>query len=181
MTAPTVTAISPTAGMEEGGTVITLTGTDFTGATAVTFGGVPATSFTINADADMTVVSPAGSESPTDLYIVVTNASGSSAEVPAATFRYVSRHLPFITSVSPATGPLAGLNVVVINGGNFDTAAQDETGEVKVLQTTEVTFGGISALSYSVFSDGMIQATVPPAEVPSVVDVRVRTESWFIS
>ena len=40
--APTVTSISPTSGTTLGGTTVTITGTDLTGATAVTFGGVPA-------------------------------------------------------------------------------------------------------------------------------------------
>ena len=36
--APTVTSVSPTSGTTHGGTVVTITGTDFTGATAVDFG-----------------------------------------------------------------------------------------------------------------------------------------------
>ncbi|MDH6628971.1 hypothetical protein M2271_006806, partial [Streptomyces sp. LBL] len=43
---PSVTGLSPTQGPVSGGTTVTLTGTGFTGATAVSFGGVAATSFT---------------------------------------------------------------------------------------------------------------------------------------
>ena len=50
MAAPTVTGISPLAGPLAGGTTVTITGTGFTGATAVDFGTMPATSFTVNAD-----------------------------------------------------------------------------------------------------------------------------------
>ena len=39
LAAPTVTGISPTSGPEAGGTQCTITGTGFTGATAVNFGG----------------------------------------------------------------------------------------------------------------------------------------------
>ena len=42
--APTVTAVSPSAGPVAGGTSVTITGTDLTGATAVTFGSTAATS-----------------------------------------------------------------------------------------------------------------------------------------
>ena len=40
--APTVTGIDPGTGPSEGGTSVTVTGTNFTGASSVTFNGVPA-------------------------------------------------------------------------------------------------------------------------------------------
>src|SRR5215469_13496530 len=56
---PAVTGVSPSAGPASGGTSVTLTGTGFTGATAVQFGGTAATSFTVNSDISITAVSPA--------------------------------------------------------------------------------------------------------------------------
>ena len=41
-----------------GGTSVTITGTNFTGATAVTFGGIAATSFTVNSATQITAVAP---------------------------------------------------------------------------------------------------------------------------
>ena len=40
---PTITSLSPTSGPAAGGTSVIITGTGFTGATAVTFGATPAT------------------------------------------------------------------------------------------------------------------------------------------
>ena len=40
--APTVTSVAPDSGTAAGGIVVTITGTNFTGVTAVTFGGVAA-------------------------------------------------------------------------------------------------------------------------------------------
>jgi spore coat protein U-like protein len=57
---PATSGISPGNGPGEGGTVVTLTGTGFSGATAVSFGATPATTFTINSDTSITATSPAG-------------------------------------------------------------------------------------------------------------------------
>ena len=57
---PTVTGISPTSGPVAGGTTVTITGTGFTGATAVMFGTTGATSYTVVSATSITAVSPAG-------------------------------------------------------------------------------------------------------------------------
>jgi IPT/TIG domain len=57
---PTVTALSPTSGTTAGGTPVTVTGTNFTGATAVNFGGTPAASFSVGGPTSITATSPAG-------------------------------------------------------------------------------------------------------------------------
>jgi len=58
--APTVTGLSPTSGPAAGGTSVTITGTNFTGATAVDFGTTAATTFTVGSDTSITATSPAG-------------------------------------------------------------------------------------------------------------------------
>src|SRR5262249_23114900 len=45
---PTVSAVSPSSGVTAGGTSVTITGTNLTGATAVKFGATNATGFTVN-------------------------------------------------------------------------------------------------------------------------------------
>ena len=54
---PTITAIGPTSG--PAGTSVTLTGTDLTGATAVTFNGVAAASFSVGSATQVTASVPA--------------------------------------------------------------------------------------------------------------------------
>ena len=56
---PTVTAVSPTSGPTAGGTTVTITGTNFTGATKVALRHVAATSFTVVSSTQITAVSPA--------------------------------------------------------------------------------------------------------------------------
>lgn len=55
---PYVSAVSPSSGTTAGGTSVTLTGLDFTGATGVTIGGSPAASFSIVNDTTITAVTP---------------------------------------------------------------------------------------------------------------------------
>ena len=55
-TPPTVTGVSPTSG--PAGTTVTLTGTGFTGATAVHFGSTNQPTFTVNSDTSITVNAP---------------------------------------------------------------------------------------------------------------------------
>jgi uncharacterized repeat protein (TIGR03803 family) len=57
---PFIISFSPTSGPV--GTPVTITGTSFTGATKVTFGGVKATTFTVNSDSQVTANVPTGAK-----------------------------------------------------------------------------------------------------------------------
>ncbi len=57
---PTVASLSPAAGPLAGGSSVVITGTNFSSATGVTFGGIAATSFTINSPTQITAIDPAG-------------------------------------------------------------------------------------------------------------------------
>ncbi|WP_322818808.1 Calx-beta domain-containing protein [Tepidiforma sp.] len=83
---PTVTGVSPTSGPV--GTTVTITGTNFTGATSVTFGGVAA-SFTVVSGTQITATVPAG-VSPGVVDVRVTNAGGTSANTAADNFTVTS-------------------------------------------------------------------------------------------
>ena len=54
---PTISSASPPMGSTDGGTSVTLTGTHFTGATSVTFDGIPCV-FTIGSDTSITATTP---------------------------------------------------------------------------------------------------------------------------
>jgi len=56
--ASVISSFSPTSGLEPGGAVVTITGKSFTGATAVAFGSVAATKFTVTSDTSITAISP---------------------------------------------------------------------------------------------------------------------------
>ncbi len=83
---PQIAKLAPYTGPETGGTTVTITGRNFTGATAVDFGSKSAISFTIDSPTSMTAVSPAGARGEVD--VTVTTPVGTSYTSPRDTFRY---------------------------------------------------------------------------------------------
>src|SRR5258705_320439 len=121
--APTVTSISPNSGPATGGTPVNITGDNFIRATAVRFGGTPATSFTVNSATSITATSPAGSGT---VDVTVTNSSGNSATGAVGQFTYAAA--PTVTSISPNSGPATGGTPVNITGDNFIRATALQSG-----------------------------------------------------
>lgn len=83
---PTLTSIAPDTGPTTGGTSVTITGTNLTGATTVMFGANPATGVVVNSDTSVTALSPAGSAGIVD--VTVTTAAGTTTVVSAGEFTY---------------------------------------------------------------------------------------------
>ncbi|MFD3488598.1 IPT/TIG domain-containing protein [Streptomyces sp. NPDC058665] len=149
---PVVTGVSPSSGPTAGGTNVTLTGTGFTGASSVTFGGVPATSFTVNSATQITAVTPPGGVGAA--VVAVTTPGGTSA--PDVFFFYAG--VPILTSASPSQGPTAGGVVVTLTGSDL-------------LNATAVRFGVTNATSFTVVSATQITATAPPGTGSSPITV----------
>jgi hypothetical protein len=158
---PSITSLAPVRSAL-GGTVVTITGENLLGVTAVSFGGTPATTFSATSDTSITVTAPAR-ESAAVVRVSVTTPGGTSSTLSSSTeFRYVGR--PVIDSVSPAAGPVAGGTQVTITGSNF----------VDVSALTGVTFGGIAATNVVVTSETEITATVPASTIGTgIVQVEV--------
>ena len=142
---PTITDFSPTSGAA--GTSITINGTNFIGATAVSLNGVSA-SFIVSSATAIQATVPAGA---TTGPVSVTTPGG--AATSATNFTVVNP--PTITSFSPTSGPV-GTNVT-INGTGLTGA-------------TAVTFNSVSG-SFIVTSDTVIQATVPAGATTGPVSV----------
>jgi hypothetical protein len=83
---PNVTAIAPTKGPMAGGTRVTITGTNFTGATAVMFGTTAGTRMTVNSSKKITVTAPAHAAGIVN--IRVTTFGGTSAMAVANRYTY---------------------------------------------------------------------------------------------
>jgi hypothetical protein len=155
--APTVSSVTPSAGPTGGGTSVTITGTDLTGATAVSFGASAATTFTVDSATQITATSPAGSIGSVD--VTLTAVGGTSSTSSADQFSYVAA--PTVTGVSPSGGPDAGGTSVTITGTDFTDA-------------TGVSFGSSPASTFNVDSATQITATSPSGS--GTVQVTVTTD-----
>jgi hypothetical protein len=154
---PEISSLSPSTGTNLGGTSVTLTGTGFTGATAVKFGSTNATSFTVNSNTSITAIAPAGSAGQTD--INVTTAGGSNLTDANSKFSYINN--PSISSLSSSSGVIG--SSVTLTGSNFDATHGNNT--VKFGSATATTTAG---------NVGSLTVTVP-AGVSGVQSITVTT------
>ena len=137
--------------------MVTISGTNFTGATSVTFGGIPATNVIVVSSTQITAITPAGTGT---VDAIVTTPYGTSAIVPADQYTYTS--VPVVAAVSPLTSPLAGNTTVTIAGMNFTGA-------------TDVYFGAIDVplIPSMINPSGTVITLTNPASVAGTVDVTV--------
>lgn len=85
---PTVTGMAPTNGIKTGGAPVSISGTNFSGATRVTFGGVDAT-FAVNSSTQITASSPPFPAGGTVDVRVTNNEGTSSINRPGDVFMYL--------------------------------------------------------------------------------------------
>jgi hypothetical protein len=129
--------------------VVTLTGSGFTGTTAVEFNGVSDPGFSVISDTQIQAsVLPGATTGP----ISVTNAAGTGT----STTDFVVTSAPTITTFTPSEGPVGTL--VTLTGTNFSGAF-------------EVAFNGVSDPGFSLISDTQIQASVPPGATTGPISV----------
>ena len=159
---PTITTFTPTGG--QAGTVVTVLGSNFTGATQVTFNGTAATAFTVNSATQLTVTVPTGVATG-PIGVVAPTGTGTSA------MPFTVGPPPVITSFSPASGYVG--SSVVLTGTGFTGA-------------TQVTFNGTAATVVAVNSDTQITVTVPagastgPIRVTTPVSTGVSVTSFTV-
>jgi len=171
---PKIQSVDPNFGPVVGGTQVTITGENLAGATGVKFGADSASSFTPDPstpDTKMTAVSPP--QAAQAVHIRVATAEATSPEAAADVFTYMAAagpvppppgKGPFVSSLSPPSGPKAGGTPVTIMGARLAGA-------------TQVDFGGLVVPSsgFSAASDAEIKLNSPARGTPGTVDVKVTT------
>ena len=154
---PIVTGLTPAGGASAGGTSVTITGSNLAAASAVKFGGTPATIISDSANS-ITAISPAHAGGVVD--VTVTGHSGAtSAESSADRFDYVVA-APSVSSVSPDEGTTSGGSTVTIDGSGLGEAEQVE-------------FGGVAATI--VGRGGESLSVTSPQHGAGTVDVTVKS------
>jgi hypothetical protein len=144
----TVTGITPASGSHIGGTVVTITGTNFStsGGTTISFGGSPATTVVCVSSTTCQATSPAGA----GVGSVRVTASGLTSPDTAAD-DYTWFGTPAITAVAPTRGAVAGGTIVTITGSGF----------LITPGATTFTFGGAAATNISCASITSCVVTTP--------------------
>src|SRR5207253_2724524 len=142
---PTIASFAPGSGPV--GTSVTISGTNFSGATAVAFNGVSAT-FTVTSSTAIQAIVPAGA---TTGPLSVSTPDGTATSASA----FAVLHPPTIASFAPGSGPVG--TSVTISGTNFSGA-------------TAVAFNGVSA-TFTVTSSTAIQAIVPAGAITGPLSV----------
>lgn len=140
MAPPTLTSVVPNTGPAAGTNPVTLNGTQFTGATAVTFGSAAALSYTVTSPSAITATVPPGTGT---VNVTVRTPAGLSNAV-----SYTYAPTPTLSSIAPSQGPTAGGTTVVLTGSGLTGA-------------TAVTFGSTPATSFTVNSATQITAVSP--------------------
>jgi alpha-tubulin suppressor-like RCC1 family protein len=150
---PTLTKLLVKSGPATGGTAVTIAGTQFNGATKVSFGGVEATSFTVNSATSITAVAPAATTAGT-VDVTVTNIAGSSPVSKTDRFKYT----PVVEGLTPNTGSTLGGETVTVTGVGFAPGTT----------ATALKFGVVKAKSVSCASPTSCTAVVPPGAAATV-------------
>ncbi|WP_336048193.1 IPT/TIG domain-containing protein [Streptomyces sp. CA2R101] len=149
-----LTQITPTSGPLGGGGTLTVTGRGLITTTSVHFGNVAVTPSAVLDDQVTVTVPPAQTAGPVPVTVVTrSNSYGT------ATYTYVGP--PHLTSVTPATGSMAGGDPVLIEGA-------------ELAFTESVTIGGAAA-AFGIVSPARIAVVTPPADAPGPADLVVTT------
>src|SRR5262249_12816518 len=156
---PTVANVNPNTGPMQGGTSVTITGTNFSEVTAVRFGSNAAGSFIVNSTTQITATSPACSGT-VDVPLTLPGAPTISSAADHDGEAQAHAAPPTVANVNPNTGPTSGGTSVTITGTNFSGA-------------TAVRFGSNAAGSFTVDSATQITPTSPTGV--GTVDVTVPT------
>jgi hypothetical protein len=143
---PTISGFTPTGGI--GGTQIAITGTNFSGTTAVSIGGSPVDTFTIVDSTHINATTRAGSASGT---IQITNATGSG--VSSGTFTsYVLAPIITLSTTSLSTDSVTAVNISVAKNTGSPAASYNLLGTLPAGLTFNTSTGAITGTATEALS-----------------------------
>jgi large repetitive protein len=131
---PTLASVTPPTGSTKGGTTVAITGTNLTGATAVTFGGTAATAFDVVNSTTVTAKTKAHIAG--SVIVSVTTPGGTAPKTGA--FAYVVGTAPSAPTITSVVRPSSGTATLTVGG------------TVAVSWTAPITDGGFAVTKYEV-------------------------------
>jgi Tfp pilus assembly major pilin PilA len=143
--APTLSGISPATGSTAGGTSITLTGANLSAVTAVTVGGISASSVVVVDANTVTAVVPAYVSGSLLADVTVMDGSTNATMTGAFTYQAIS---PTIAAISPNTSSVSGGGSATITGTGF-------------VPGTVVSIGSVAASSVNVVNANTLIISIP--------------------
>ena len=174
--APTITAADPATGPSNGGTLVTLTGTNFgLGSQAYVCDSLPCSKTALSKPVQgeyiggtngqtFKLITPshfAAKAGGTATHLVVINAND--ATQAAIPFTYTTGVSPKVTAVSPAKGPIAGGTFVTITGANFSSTSSLHIAGQKL----------VPGQTFAVLDDQTIIALTPMVAAAGKQDITV--------
>lgn len=141
--APTVASVSPSVGGLSSGTMLTITGTNFTSGASVTVDGSACTSVIVVNATTITCYAPGHAAGAVN--VTVTN---SDSQTGTGVGVYTYQPGPTVTSASPSAGALAGGTLITITGTGFVAGAT-------------VTIDGSACAGLTVVTATTITCTIP--------------------
>jgi hypothetical protein len=147
--APAVGSVSPGTGIQGQSLTATITGTDFSGATAVSFGpGITVTGYTVKSSTQIaTGITVGGSAAPGIRDVSVTTPGGTAVLDGGFAVMAVPSSGPFVSGVAPGAGRCGEGLEVAVSGSNLSGAS-------------EVSFGAGIVVDYLVESSTQIRASI---------------------
>lgn len=154
---PTITSVSPSTVLVNGGGLITVSGSGFgtSGTPVVTVGGRPATCVVRTSDTHLTAVAPDGFAGPATVTVAPDTRGGTATATNAVTYT-AAITTPTVTSIEPSSGITAGGTSVTITGTGFGSS------------TPLVRFGTACAAAIISNSPTSIVAVAPPGTLGAV-------------
>ncbi len=154
---PGIGSVNPDSGPVEGGTLVTVTGSDFQDGAVVSFGGSLATAVDVKGATEFTCVTPAHAAGKVD--VELTNPDTGSTKFLKG-FTYIDEaEAPLVNGIEPEEGPVSGGTVVTVHGENFQP-------------NPTVFFGAKQAPSVD-FKDSTTVWATSPSGALGAVDIRL--------
>ncbi len=163
---------------QAGGTQVVITGSNFTGATAVQFNGIAATSFVINSDTQITAVVPAGNIAGP----VSVASAPSSNGTGASTTSMAVNSIPVVSPITGSSNDLCMPNILELENSTALGVWSTSNPSIATVNAGDVTgvAEGTAVISYTVTDNGCSTAVTYTVNVKAPVNISTQPSNQSV-